>query len=370
MSADHTIRVAFKGTIGNFSLDAAFTAPAAGVTALFGPSGCGKTTVLRCIAGLLAFSRRLRRRRRCVAGRRTEPSCPRTSARWAMCSRRPAFFRTFPSGATSCSARRAIAGARQDRFDEVVELIGVASLLQRSPRNLSGGERQRVAIGRALLSQPTLLLMDEPSSALDRAAKDEIMPFLERLRDRHLMPIVYISHDIAEVERLADQLVLMDKGRAIAAGPLADLQSDPSLPLASAREAAVTLEGTVEAHDPRYGLLTLGVRGGRFLVPAPPASIGDHRRLRIVARDVSLARETPGLSSILNSLPGRVVSARLINSNEMLAVVALGAEGSGARLLSRLTRKSWEQLALAEGMSVYVQVKAVALDPRRGDLVD
>ena len=370
MSADHTVRVAFKGTIGKFSLDAAFTAPAAGVTALFGPSACGKTTLLRCIAGLLHF----------------HGVCDVDGDVWQdqdgtflPTHKRPLGYvfqeaSLFPH----LSVRgNLMFGAPRDRrreariaFDEVVELIGVASLLQRSPRNLSGGERQRVAIGRALLSQPTLLLMDEPLSALDRAARDEIMPFLERLRDRHLMPIVYISHDIAEVERLADQIVLMDKGRALAAGPLADLQSDPSLPLASAREAAVTLEGTVEAHDPRYGLLTLGVRGGRFLVPAPPASIGDHRRLRIVARDVSLAREPPGLSSILNVLPGRIVSMRPVDSNEIVAVVVLGADGFGARLLSRLTRKSWELLGLAEGAPVYAQVKAVALGPRRGDFVE
>ena len=150
----------------------------------------------------------------------------------------------------------ASAGARS-HFDEVVELLGVTALLDRSPRNLSGGERQRVAIGRALLSQPKLLLMDEPLSALDRATKNEILPFLERLRDRLSLPIVYITHDIAEVERLADQIVLMEKGRVLAAGPLADLQSDPSLPLAMARDAAVSLDGVVESHDARYGLLTL-----------------------------------------------------------------------------------------------------------------
>ena len=253
-------------------------------------------------------------------------------------------------------------------FDEVVDLLGVTPLLDRSPRNLSGGERQRVAIGRALLSQPKLLLMDEPLSALDRATKSEILPFLERLRDRLSLPIVYVTHDLAEVERLADHVVLMDKGRVLAAGPLADLQSDPSLPLAIARDAAVTLDGVVEAHDARYGLLTLGVRGGRFVAPAPPAPIGEHRRIQIVARDVSLAREPPGPSSILNVLSARIVSVRPVESNEMLAVVALGTEGQGARLLSRLTRKSWDQLALAEGAAVYAQVKAVALGPGRGDL--
>ena len=244
----------------------------------------------------------------------------------------------------------------------------MTALLDRSPRNLSGGERQRVAIGRALLSQPKLLLMDEPLSALDRATKNEILPFLERLRDRLSLPIIYVTHDIAEVERLADQIVLMEKGRVLAAGPLDVLQSDPSLPLAVGRDAAVSLDSVIEAHDSRYGLLTLAVRGGRFVVPAPPGPIGGRRRIRVVAGDVSLACEPPGPSSILNVLPARIVAVRPVDLNAIVAVVALGPDGQGARLLSRLTRKSWDQLDLAEGVGVYAQVKAVALAPERGEL--
>src|SRR5271168_498779 len=189
-----------------------------------------------------------------------------------------------------------VAGRARIAFDEVVELLSITALLDRAPGKLSGGERQRVAIGRALLSQPKLLLMDEPLSALDRATKDEILPFLERLRDRLALPIVYITHSIAEVERLADQMVLMEKGRVTGAGPLEELQSDPALPLAVARDAAVTLDGVIEAHDGRYGLLTLSVRGGSLIVPAPPAAIGERRRVRVIAGDVSLAREPPGMS--------------------------------------------------------------------------
>ncbi len=192
----------------------------------------------------------------------------------------------------------------------MIDLLGITRLLDRSPRNLSGGERQRVAIGRALLSQPKLLLMDEPLSALDRATKNEILPFLERLRDHLNLPVVYITHDIAEVERLADQMVLMDKGRVIGAGPLEDLQSDPSLPLAAARDAAVSLNGTVQASDQAYGLVTLKVRGGALTVPAPAAPIGERRRIRVIASDVSLTREAPAPSSILNVLPARVVSTK------------------------------------------------------------
>ena len=370
MSAPHAIRAEFRGTIGKFALDAGFTAPAKGVTALFGPSGCGKTTVLRCIAGLL----------------RVDGVCEIDGEVWQ--DQNGAFLPTHkrPLGYVfqeaslfqhlSVRGNLLFGAPRKDggraneaiAFDEVVELLGVERLLDRSPRNLSGGERQRVAIGRALLSQPKLLLMDEPLSALDRATKNEILPFLERLRDRLNLPVVYITHDIAEVERLADQLVLMEKGRVVGAGVLEELQSDPSLPLAAARDAAVTFDGAVEASDKAYGLLTLKIRGGSLTVPAPPAPVGERRRIRVIASDVSLTCETPAPSSILNVLPARVVSMKPVDSNEIIIVVALGADGAGARLLSRVTRKSWEALGLTEGVSVYAQVKAVALAPGRGEL--
>ena len=252
-------------------------------------------------------------------------------------------------------------------FDEVVDLLGVRALLDRSPRNLSGGERQRVGIGRALMTQPKLLLMDEPLSALDRKTKSEILPFIEKLRDHFSLPIFYITHDLAEVERLADAMVLLEKGQVVASGPLADLQSDPSLPLATARNAAVTLDATVEAYDADYGLVTVAVRGGRFTAPAEPEPIGERRRIRIVAGDVSLALEPPGPTSILNIQPGRVVTARVVDANAMVVAVALGVDGRGARLLARLTRRSWDQLGLADGAAVYAQVKAVALGPRNGE---
>ncbi len=370
MNAPPAIRAEFRGTIGKFALDAGFTAPAKGVTALFGPSGCGKTTVLRCIAGLLHVN----------------GVCEIGGEVWQ--DQKGAFLPTYkrPLGYVFQEAslfqhlsvrRNLLFGApRQDGggtkgvivFDEVVELLGIKRLLDRSPRNLSGGERQRVAIGRALLAQPKLLLMDEPLSALDRATKNEILPFLERLRDHLNLPVVYITHDIAEVERLADQMVLMDKGRVIGAGPLEEVQSDPSLPLAAARDAAVSLDGVVQASDEAYGLLTLKVRGGLLTAPAAPVPVGERRRIRVIAGDVSLTREAPGPSSILNVLPARIMSMKPIDSNEIVAVLTLGADGAGARLLSRLTRKSWEALGLAEGLSVYAQVKAVALAPGRGDL--
>jgi len=369
MSLDTPIRVAFKGSIGAFALEAAFVAPGTGVTALFGSSGCGKTTLLRCIAGLNRLSEGL-----CAIG----ADVWQDGRRFLPTHRRPLGYvfqeaslfphldvrRNLLFGAPRGQGAPPAAGID---FDELIALLGIEPLLGRSPRNLSGGERQRVAIGRALLAQPKLLLMDEPLAALDRASKNEILPFLERLRDRLRLPVIYVSHDIAEVERLADHLVLMDNGRVLANGPLAELQSDPSLPLASAPDASVGLDAVVEAYDPAYGLLALAVRGGRLILPAPPASPGERRRIRIVAGDVSLAREPSGRTSILNVLPARIISAARIGANEVVASIALGPDAAGARLLSRLTRKSWESLGLAEGAGVHAQIKAVALASGRGE---
>ena len=360
------LRARFRGRIGEFLLDAAIDAPASGVTALFGPSGCGKTTVLRCVAGL---------------GRMADGSCAlgeevwQDGARFLPTHRRPIGYvfqeaSLFPH----LSVRRNLvygapvgdlAGAAFG-YDEVVDLFGLAPFLERSPRNLSGGERQRVALGRALLSQPRLLLMDEPLSALDAAAKEEILPYLERLHARVSLPVVYVTHDMREVERLADHLVLMDKGRVAAAGPLADLLSDPALPFARAREAAVMLDAVVRGHDPHYGLLELDVDGGRFLTPAPAGVVGEHRRLKVTASDVSLACNPPGPSSIVNILRARILHATATGPAEMIVVLGLGEGGEGARLLSRLTRRSWETLGLAEDMPVYAQVKSVALARSRG----
>ncbi|MDE2361251.1 MAG: molybdenum ABC transporter ATP-binding protein [Hyphomicrobiales bacterium] len=355
------IEAAFSGTLGAFRLNAAFSAPARGITALFGPSGCGKTSVLRCIAGLQRLEGRC-----VVAGevwqdeRRFLPTHRRALGyvfQEASLFPHLSVQRNLAFGAPL----KAESSTRPIAFDEVVDLLGLDKLLDRSPRNLSGGERQRVAIGRALLSQPRLLLMDEPLSALDAATKAEILPFLERMHERLSLPSIYITHDVSEVERLADHIVLMQAGRVVASGRLADIQSDPTLPLARAPDAAVTLDARIETHDARYGLLTLSVRGGRFLTPAHGGAPGDQRRLRVVAGDVSLARDRPGPSSILNVLEARVETVTAIDDNQNIVVLRLGADGAGDRLLARLTRKSTETLALQADMPVFAQVKGVAL---------
>ena len=366
MSADKTIRAAFRGALGRFQLDAAFSVPATGLTGLFGPSGCGKTTVLRCIAGL----QRLRDGYCAVDGEVWQDGTT-----FKPPHQRPIGY-VFQEASlfTHLSVRRNLLfGAPKEgaaakggiAFDEVIDLLGLPKLLERSTSKLSGGERQRVAIGRALLSQPKLLLMDEPLSALDRQTKDEILPFLERLHARLSMPAIYVSHDMAEVERLADHLVLMRAGQVLACGPLNALQSDPQLPLAGTRDAAVGLDATVESYDAAYGLATLKVDDTRLVVPTSARAAGEKLRLRIAASDVSLATEIPKASTILNVLPVRIVSATPIGAHEVLAILGLNSQATGARLLCRVTRRSWDHLELAQGANVYAQVKSVVLAPAR-----
>lgn len=362
MSGSERIVAAFKGTFGAFALDAAFDVPARGVTGLFGPSGCGKTSVLRCIAGL---------------SRVADGHFSIGAEIWQAPDRfRPPHQRPIgyvfqePSLFAHLSVRqnlrygmpRTPSGAAAG-WDDVVALLGLGAWLDRSPIHLSGGERQRVAIGRALLSAPRLLLLDEPLSALDQRAKSEILPFIERLHQTLSIPVLYVSHDMAELERFSDQLVLMDAGRVLAAGPLHALECDPALPLLGARDAAVSLEGQVEAYDAAYGLLSLRVAGAVFQVPSAPCPIGERRRLRVAAADVSLALERPSRSSIINVLPAVIQSIQSSSPNEITLVLGLGSQDQGARLLSRVTRRSWEELGLAPGQALFAQVKSVALAP-------
>ncbi|WP_298351669.1 molybdenum ABC transporter ATP-binding protein [Rhodoblastus sp.] len=356
----------FRRDWPGFSLDVDLHLPGRGVTALFGHSGSGKSTLLRCIAGL----------ERAPQGRlAVDSEVWQDAGRWVPTHRRPIgyvfqeaslFAHLSVMGNLRYGMKR-VSDAQLVSLDHAIELLGLGHLLDRKPDRLSGGERQRVAIGRALLTQPKLLLMDEPLSALDRGAKAEILPFIEKLRDHFALPIIYISHDLAEVERLADHVVLIDQGRVVGAGPLADVQSDPASPLARSREAAVSLRGVVEAIDATFGLIAVAVAGGRLLAPAPAASVGEARRVHILASAVSLAREKPGRSSILNVLPARVVAMNPLDAVEVVAAVALGEDGEGARLLARMTRKSWEELGLAPGQNVYAQVKSVSLDAGRAE---
>ena len=271
-----TLSIEVEHGFGGFRLELAFAAPP-GVTVLFGPSGCGKTTVLSVVAGLL----RPERGRVALAGRVLLDTASGVSL--APERRRCGVVfqdaRLLPhlSVATNLryGARRAPAGSSGPGFEEVVALLGIGALLERRPRTLSGGERQRVAIGRALLSRPQLLLMDEPLASLDAPRRTEILPFLERLRDAFGLPLLYVTHALDEVDRLADTLVLMEAGRVSAAGPVADVMARTDLPLLSGRrDAGVVLGCTIAGHDPARGLTRLGFDGGELVVPLRAEAVG------------------------------------------------------------------------------------------------
>jgi molybdate transport system ATP-binding protein len=205
--------------------------------------------------------------------------------------------------------------------------------------------------------------MDEPLAALDRQTKDDILPYLEALHARLSIPIVYVSHDMAEVERLADTLVLMERGGVTAVGRLADLQADPALPLLQPAEAAVTLEGRISGRDEDYGLTRLDIEGGTLVVPGRHGPVGGRRRLRIRVSDVSFVLSRPEATTILNCLPVRILEAAEAGEGaaQVTLLAGLGEDGAGARIAARITRKSRDALGLEPGRRAYAQIKSVAL---------
>src|SRR5690606_9103322 len=319
------IDISLDGALGNFRLEVDISLPMHGISVLFGPSGCGKTSVLRSVAGLNRIPGRI-----AVGGQVWQDA-----SRFVPIHKRALGYvfqeaSLFPHLSVrqnlAYGERRVRDAEKHIRFDEVVDLLGISHLVERSPENLSGGERQRVSIGRALLSQPRVLLMDEPLSALDRMAKDEVLPYFEALHANLKIPILLVTHDMSELEGLADHVVLMQAGRVLAAGPLHLLQSDPTLPLASGRDAAVTLDGIVDDYDASYGLARLKVEGGSFTLPMKAARPGSRHRLTIAAGDVSLALSVPEGTTLLNILPARILSATPAD-HQVVAVLGLGNEG-------------------------------------------
>ncbi len=357
------VEARFRGAVGGFSLDVSFHTPAKGITGLFGPSGCGKTTVLRCIAGLTRLADGYLRADGAV-WQDTDQFLPPHKRAVGYVFQEPRLFSHLPVlGNLQYGLRRAT--TQTIGLEPIIDLMGIRDLLQRAPATLSGGQRQRIAIGSALLSQPRLLLMDEPLSALDRQSKNEILPYLESLPRALSIPIIYVSHDLAEVERLADHLVLMGKdGRVQAAGPLTQLLTDLSLPLARLPESAAVLALTVEQYDAHYDVTQCRIDGLPFFVPGALGPKGTLRRIRVRASDVSLATQQPTGTSVLNVLPARILSAGTANPSQMLVLLSLAGTTGESRLLSSITRKSWDGLALRAGSQIFAQVKGMALTDR------
>ena len=353
-----SVRARFRLPYPAFTLDVDLDLPGQGITALFGRSGSGKTTLLRCIAGLERSAAGFL----AVNGETWQHGAHRLPVH-----RRPLGYvfqeaRLFPhldvAANLEFGRRRIAADQRRVSLARAVELLGIGHLLERRCDRLSGGERQRVAIARAVATSPRLLLMDEPLAALDHARKQEILPYLEQLRDELEIPVLYVSHSPDEVARLADYLVLLEAGRVMAHGPLGEVLSRLDLPVRLGKETGVVLDAVIGERDADWHLVRADFPGGGLWTRDSGQPLGKPVRLRVLARDVSLARPPAGHSSIQNVLPA-VVDA--LGDDEHPGLMLVRVRVGGSVLIARLTRRAAAELAIAPGQEVLVQVKSVAL---------
>lgn len=346
----------------DFHLQAEFTAPARGVTAVFGPSGCGKTTLLACVAGLLRPDAGfVSLDGRVLLDRAHKIFVPAERRRCGVVFQDSRLFPHLSvEGNLRYGQRRAPDGAGPE-FAEVVDLLGIGALLRRRPGALSGGERQRVALGRALLSRPRLLLLDEPLAALDHERRAEVLPFLARVRERFAVPMLYVTHALDEVDRLADWMVLMQGGRVLAAGSLEEVSLRTDLPLAARRDAGAVLACTVLAHDGDRGLTQLGFAGGALAVPLQTLREGTALHVRVRARDVAVATTRPEGLSVHNVLPATLAAIEPGGAHQAMLRLQLGE----SVLLARVTRDTVTRLGLGPGQNVWALVKSVSLGEDR-----
>lgn len=351
---------------GSFHLDVALRA-GTGITALFGPSGSGKTSIINMVAGLARPDHG-----RIVVDDRVLFDA-RAGIDIAPERRRLGYVfqdgRLFPHLSVRANLNfgrdRLAQGERKVDFDAVVEVLGIGHLLDRRPALLSGGEKQRVAIGRALLASPRILLMDEPLAALDANRKAELLPFISALSRRFAIPIVYVSHSMDEVLSLADTLVLMDQGRVAAAGPTENLLSRPELRSLTGRwDAGAVIRATVAGHDPRTGITRLDFSGGSLQMARNHLPVGATVRLRVHASDIALALDPPGRVSVRNILAATIVSVADGEGHMVDVILDCG----GTRLWAQISRQAQDDLALAAGQQVHAMIKAVTV--ARGEVAE
>jgi molybdate transport system ATP-binding protein len=350
--------------LGGFALDAAFRSDGR-VTALFGRSGAGKSTILNLIAGLARpSSGRIAVDGRTLydsaAGMELPPHLRRVGYVFQegrllphLTVRQNLLYGRFFSrnGARSTTTS----------LDQAVELLGIGRLLERRPAALSGGEKQRVAIGRALLADPAVLLLDEPLASLDAPRKAEIFYYIERMRDDVRVPIVYVSHSLDEVVRLADNVVLVSDGKVLGAGTVQEMTASMELrPYVGRHEGGAVIEARVAGQDLETGLAHLEFAGGVLYIPDVDALTGETVRVRIRARDVSLALSRPEDVSILNVLPGTVAALGAADGSSLDVRLDIG----GSPVIARITQHSAVRLGLAPGKPVFAMIKAVSLDRR------
>ena len=361
MTEDRGLQVRVRKRLGDLALDVAFETAGHGLTALFGPSGGGKTSVIAAIAGLIRPDEG-----RIVAAGEVLFDAERGIDVPAEQRRVGYVFqesRLFPHlrvrDNLAYGLRRARGHDRGIALDAVVDLLGIGHLLDRRPLKLSGGEKQRVAIGRALLAQPRLLLMDEPLASLDAARRQEILPYVERLRDELRLLVVYVSHSLPEVLRLANTVVLLEAGRVLAHGSPADLSFRPDVRhLFGGHDAASIFEARVESHDDARALTRLSLGSHTLLLPRIASPSGTRARLRIRARDILLATVPPTHLSVQNALHGTVAGVASDDGIHAEVIVQAG----GVRLLAQVTQDSVNRLGLREGVEVYALIKSVAID--------
>ena len=351
------ITARFKVNWPGFALNVDITIPGRGVTALFGHSGSGKTTLLRCIAGL----ERVPQGFLCVNGEVWQDDKD-----WMPTHKRPLgyvfqeaslFSHLTVMGNLRYGLKR-MSDAGQVSLTQAIELLGIGHLLDRKPDSLSGGERQRVAIARVLAVSPRILLMDEPLAALDLKRKQEILPYLEHLHDELNIPVLYVSHSPDEVARLADHLVVLDDGRVLANGPLAETLARLDLPIRLGEDVGVVIDATIGAIDDHWHLARVDFSGGSLWTRDRELPIGRKVRVRVLARDVSLAQEHPGQSSIQNVLHGRIDA---IANDEHPGLALVRVQVGDSALVARLTKRAAAELNVTLGQALWVQVKSVAL---------
>jgi molybdate transport system ATP-binding protein len=355
---DARLKIAYSG----FSLDVDLHLPGRGVSALYGHSGSGKTTCLRCIAGLERAEQGFVQ----INDEIWQDSengifvPPHKRALGYVFQEASLFPHLSVLANLQFGLKRIAKSQRRVDLAQATELLGIGHLLERHPQHLSGGERQRVGIARALLTSPKLLLMDEPLAALDSQRKSEILPYLQRLHDELDIPVLYVSHAQDEVARLANHLVLLSGGKALASGPIGETLARLDLPMAMGDDAGVIIEGQVSAYDAQYQLLSLQLPATEMniRVTHEPMTVGQALRCKVHARDISLALHNDASSSILNRLPVTVVSEQAADN---AAHVLIRLDAGGTPLLARITRYSRDHLAIHPGQQLWAQIKAVAV---------
>ena len=352
-----SLSVDFKHRFGDFSMDVSFDAPE-GITVLFGRSGSGKTNIIKCVSGLVNPDQGH------IASNGVVLFDSRNKIRQPPHKRRIGYVfqedRLFPhltvAQNLNYGRRFAAPGPNKKDIDQIAELLGLQNLLSRKPALLSGGEKQRVAIGRALLSDPQLILADEPLAALDAARKEEILPYFEHLRDYVNVPILYVTHSAAEVSRLATTVVALEAGRVVRQGPAADVLSDPQVTPLGAGAAGAFLNATVKLHHDD-GISELDAQGMPLLLPGVSYPVGTRLRVRIEAQDIMIALDPPVGVSALNILPATITAVRMGDGPGALVQLKTGEN----TLLARITRRSADALSLQAGKQVFAVIKAVSV---------